>query len=294
MVHVTGQMAANKKESMTLTVTNSNEDERSDEGESSVEVAKDSNGMNVLFKGFVQVIPTNPMAELSLMDANLDEYVTRHSLDGTLLFADHRISIITGHLPEEVRGKSAYEYILPDDHSISLFAHKLMLSNSSGTGNIVHRLRSRTGSYVFLQSSGCLQYDRATGQVDHFVCVSRLLVEDEGDKEREKFVKRFTPHISNSSPTALYESLQIVIGPRSNNNFPCYSTEPSETSNLGSPIRIEELTNVSTPTASPKRSSPVDFLHCDVQQSNNQYNGYQIQSFDEQTRLHSLLSHVYE
>ncbi|CAG2165671.1 unnamed protein product, partial [Oppiella nova] len=167
----------------------------------------------ILFKGFIQVIPTNPMAELSLMDADLDEYVSRHSLDGTLLFADHRISGIIGYLPSEVMGKSAYSYILPDDHSIALFAHKLMLSNSNGTGTIVHRLKTASGSFVFLQSSGCLQYDK-NGQIDHWVCVSRLLVENEGDKERDKFVKRFTPHIYNISPTALYESLQIVIGPR--------------------------------------------------------------------------------
>jgi len=44
----------------------------------------------IVFKGFVEIIPTSPMAELSLIDANLDEYVTRLSLDGTLLFADHR------------------------------------------------------------------------------------------------------------------------------------------------------------------------------------------------------------
>lgn len=44
----------------------------------------------ILFKGFVQIIPSSPMAELSLIDANLDEYVSRLSLDGTLLFADHR------------------------------------------------------------------------------------------------------------------------------------------------------------------------------------------------------------
>ena len=50
----------------------------------------DSSGMNVLFKGFVQIVATSPMAELSLMDANLDEYVSRHTLDGILLFADHR------------------------------------------------------------------------------------------------------------------------------------------------------------------------------------------------------------
>lgn len=107
-----------------------------------------------------------------------------------------------------------------DDHAISLFAHKLsmlsnllsgecttsqndiplfspVLSSSNGTGIIVHRLKTKGGGYVFVQSAGCLQYDRDTGQVDHFVCVSRLLVEEEGDKEREKFVRRFTPHISN-------------------------------------------------------------------------------------------------
>ena len=51
-----------------------------------------------------------------------------------------------------------------------------MLSNSNGKGVVVHRLRTKDGSFVFLQSAGCLQYDRATGQVDHWVCVSRLLV----------------------------------------------------------------------------------------------------------------------
>lgn len=45
---------------------------------------------NLLFKGFVQVIPSSPMAELSLIDANQEEYVTRLSLDGVLLYADHR------------------------------------------------------------------------------------------------------------------------------------------------------------------------------------------------------------
>lgn len=44
----------------------------------------------LMFKGFVQVIPTSPSAELSLIDANQEEYVTRLSLDGTLLYADHR------------------------------------------------------------------------------------------------------------------------------------------------------------------------------------------------------------
>lgn len=42
----------------------------------------------------------------------------------------YRIATILGHLPSEVSGRSAYEYILPEDHSIALFAHKLSKLNN--------------------------------------------------------------------------------------------------------------------------------------------------------------------
>ena len=45
---------------------------------------------NLLFKGFVQVIASSPTTELSLIDANQEEYVTRMTLDGVFLYADHR------------------------------------------------------------------------------------------------------------------------------------------------------------------------------------------------------------
>ena len=45
---------------------------------------------HLMFKGFVEIVPASPMTELSLMDANQEEYVSRISLDGTLLYADHR------------------------------------------------------------------------------------------------------------------------------------------------------------------------------------------------------------
>lgn len=43
-----------------------------------------------IFKAFVRVVDPNPYCQLSLKDATADEYVTRHSLDGTIIFADHR------------------------------------------------------------------------------------------------------------------------------------------------------------------------------------------------------------
>lgn len=51
---------------------------------------------NLIFFCFVEVIPVNPQNELKLVDAGFDEYISRHALDGTLIYADHRISTVLG------------------------------------------------------------------------------------------------------------------------------------------------------------------------------------------------------
>lgn len=69
------------------------------------------------------------MLFLSCVDAfflarSQDEYVTRHKLDGTIIYADHRIGVVTGHLPHEVVGVSAHKYMDPSDVVIAQFAQK--------------------------------------------------------------------------------------------------------------------------------------------------------------------------
>ncbi|PRD27565.1 UNVERIFIED_CONTAM: Aryl hydrocarbon receptor nuclear translocator-like protein 2 [Trichonephila clavipes] len=191
-----------------------------------------------MFKAFVKVVDMSPYNQLSLEEATADEYVTRHSLDGTIIFADHRLATITGHMPHEVIGLSAYEYIHKEDTSIALFAHHLMFSNDKGTGMIVYRLRTRDDRYVYLKSVGCLQYDSATSQVDHFVCVNQQLDDSDGDLQLKYFIDRYIPHIKGSSATSLFESvkaLQISSSKSSPSNSKLNATSHSEddTSNPG-------------------------------------------------------------
>lgn len=42
-----------------------------------------------------------------------------------LLFLSYRLATITGHMPHEVVGLSAYAYIHSDDTAVTLFAHHL-------------------------------------------------------------------------------------------------------------------------------------------------------------------------
>lgn len=128
-----------------------------------------------------------------------DEYVTRHKLDGTIIYADHRIGTVTGHLPHEVVGVSAHKYMEPSDVVIALFAQKQsefwrwkilniwtwihwkiywqegklnlktlllsVLASHSGKGVVVYRLRTRGDEFIYLRTSGYLHYDQSTMQV---------------------------------------------------------------------------------------------------------------------------------
>ena len=78
---------------------------------------------------------------------------------------------------------------------------------------------------------------------------------DEGDKQRDKFVKRFTPHIYNISPTALYESLQIVMGPRTFNHPYSTSQCVTDANNCQTnSVKIREMDSP-PPTHSPQQPS---------------------------------------
>ncbi|XP_064482244.1 protein cycle-like isoform X2 [Ornithodoros turicata] len=195
--HLTGPAEGNSEQALVASGGRSFQDE--DEEDVS------QGGSNYLFKTFVRVVNTSPYKELSLMDAIQDEYVTRHKLDGTIIFADHRLSTLTGHLPHEVQGISAHKYLHPSDVAIALFAQKQMFANDSGKGVVVYRLRTRDDSFIFLRSAGYLQYDQATMQVDHFVCINSLMTQQEGEKELRGFFDRFSPHITSLTVQELNE-----------------------------------------------------------------------------------------
>lgn len=76
------------------------------------EIASTSN--DVVFAGIASL--PRSITELSIIDANKDEYVTRHLVDGRIIFCDHRVSVVAGYLSEEVSGRSAFGFMHKDDY----------------------------------------------------------------------------------------------------------------------------------------------------------------------------------
>lgn len=69
---------------------------------------------DVIFVGIARQLQRR-FTKLSLFEASKEEYVTRHLVDGRIVFCDHRISVVAGYMSEEVSGSSAFRYMHKDD-----------------------------------------------------------------------------------------------------------------------------------------------------------------------------------
>ncbi|XP_071034637.1 hypoxia-inducible factor 1-alpha [Parasteatoda tepidariorum] len=149
---------------------------------------------------FAEPVKLEPDIDVQYFEQR-DCYFTIHGTQGEIIFADHRISTMTGYMPRDVMGISAYQYIHSSDVPIALFAQKAMFASSDGTGIITYRLRICNATYIYLQSKGQIRYKDSTKEVRQFICCNILISDEDGDRELKKFQNRYAPQLKESKLT---------------------------------------------------------------------------------------------
>ncbi|XP_037783697.1 circadian locomoter output cycles protein kaput-like [Penaeus monodon] len=179
-----------------------------------------------LLVAFVRVVKDRPITELSLVESTQDEYITRHSMDGKILYTDHRISFVTGLMPQEVLGTSAFHYMHPDDLVWSIVAHKLMFNSSQGQGMVSYRLRCKGSKFVTLRSRGYIESNKQTGQAETFVCINTVVSSKETENEIKSQRRKLLPMVttpqgdnhlttvSSAMPPELLSAMKKMLDPQ--------------------------------------------------------------------------------
>ncbi|XP_068206762.1 uncharacterized protein [Palaemon carinicauda] len=148
-----------------------------------------------LLVGFIRVVKDRPITEISLLESTQDEYITRHTMDGKILYSDHRISFVTGLMPTEVIGTSAFKYMHSEDMVWSMVAHKLMFTSTQGQGLVSYRLKCKGGSLVTLRSRGYIELNKETAQAETFVCINTVVSNKEAKDEIRNQRRKLLPII---------------------------------------------------------------------------------------------------
>ncbi|XP_018375813.1 PREDICTED: aryl hydrocarbon receptor nuclear translocator-like protein 2 isoform X1 [Trachymyrmex cornetzi] len=154
---------------------------------------------DIVFAGIATLPQKRPITELSIMDANKDEYVTRHLVDGRIIYCDHRVSVIAGYLSEEISGLNAFGFMHKDDCRWTMIGLRQMYDRAEMCGSSCYRLLTKNGEFIYLRTHGYLEIDRDMNMVESFVCVNTMVTEDEGIQLIKEMKTRFSATVSTSS-----------------------------------------------------------------------------------------------
>ncbi|XP_069464544.1 endothelial PAS domain-containing protein 1 [Ambystoma mexicanum] len=177
------------------------------------------------------VMMCEPIQHPSNIDIPLDSktFLSRHSMDMKFTYCDERITELLGYHPEELLGRSAYEFYHALDSENMTKSHQ----NLCAKGQVVsgrYRMLAKHGGYVWLESQGTVIYNTRNSQPQCVVCVNYVLSEIEKNDivfSMDQTESLFKPHKS-----AMNSFFDNTVPDKSDFLFAKLKEEPEELAQL--------------------------------------------------------------
>uniref|UniRef100_S4RYA8 Endothelial PAS domain protein 1b n=1 Tax=Petromyzon marinus TaxID=7757 RepID=S4RYA8_PETMA len=123
------------------------------------------------------VLICQPIPHPAELEAPLDShtFLSRHTLDMKFSYCDDRFVVdLIGYCPEELLGKSVYEYYHAlDSDNITKSHHSLFSKGQAKTGQ--YRMLAKHGGYVWVQTQASVIYNSRSAQPQSVVCIHYVL-----------------------------------------------------------------------------------------------------------------------
>nr|QKM76937.1 hypoxia-inducible factor 2 alpha B [Triplophysa scleroptera] len=122
------------------------------------------------------VMMCEPIPHPSNIDTPLDSrtFLSRHSMDMKFTYCDDRVTELIGYSPEDLLGRSAYEfYHALDSNSVTKSHQNLCTKGQAVSGQ--YRMLAKHGGYVWVETQGTVIYNSRNSQPQCIVCVNYVL-----------------------------------------------------------------------------------------------------------------------
>ncbi|XP_004447389.2 endothelial PAS domain-containing protein 1 [Dasypus novemcinctus] len=181
------------------------------------------------------IIMCEPIQHPSHMDIPLDSktFLSRHSMDMKFTYCDDRITELIGYHPEELLGRSAYEFYHALDSESMTKSHQ----NLCTKGQVVsgqYRMLAKHGGYVWLETQGTVIYNPRNLQPQCIMCVNYVLSEIEKNDvvfSMDQTESLFKPHMMVMN-SIFDNSGKVGASEKSNFLFTKLKEEPEELAQL--------------------------------------------------------------
>ncbi|NNF10535.1 MAG: PAS domain S-box protein [Acidimicrobiia bacterium] len=133
-------------------------------------------GRDITNRKRAEAILRESEASFRLLAENSTDLISRHSPDGTYLYASPACVSLLGYTPDEMVGRDIYELFHPEDLEAVSGAHTSMLEQPE-IQTISYRAQRKDGTYVWLESTTRTIFDPQTGAVSEIQAASRDITE---------------------------------------------------------------------------------------------------------------------
>lgn len=120
---------------------------------------------------------------LRLLVHNSSDMLSRHAPDGTYLSVSSSSRDLLGREPEDLVGRSAYEFFHPDDLEAITASHEQVLE-APDVATVQYRIRHADGHWVWFETTSHTIRDETTGEVVEIHTASRDVTARRGREQR--------------------------------------------------------------------------------------------------------------
>jgi len=138
-----------------------------------------------------------------LLAENSTDMISRHDPSGVYLYASPASKGLTGYEPGQLLGRSAYEFIHPDDLAEVHRVHSTLLA-AADTFTIAFRSRRRDGTYVWLETTTRAVRDAETGRVVEILCSTRDISRRKQSEQELRESRELLQAVLDNSPAIVY------------------------------------------------------------------------------------------
>ncbi len=138
-----------------------------------------------------------------LLAENSTDMISRHDPEGRYLYASPACRSLLGYEPEELIGRSAYDFIIPEDQDSVGKVHNLVLEHPE-TSTTTFRVRRKDGRIIWFETTVRAVHDPETGQILEIECASRDVSERKRAEKQIQDSKALLLAILDNSPAVIY------------------------------------------------------------------------------------------
>lgn len=139
-----------------------------------IDVEDPNNGYCCLVAiGRLQVISTPNASDLNNANSQI-EFMSRHNVSGKFTFVDQRVSNVLGYVPEDLIGRSCFDYFHPDDvtHMHENFDQVVNLRGQ--VISVSYRFRTKDNDWAQLKTQSYAFLNPWSNEVEYIICTNTL------------------------------------------------------------------------------------------------------------------------